>query len=502
MPERLYSSPGQPDGAVTCNLVAFHPADGEQLYFSWSDWTTRGPGISRNGVTSPFMRAAWSTVDPWGTTDDAEEMRTWSSYIDEDCLTVEELLSLPPEALARLTGQACKDLGVEHLFHPGQALSKDPPSDSLRATYRRRSLEGRRVNAVHTARFRERHPGKSLVGQVGAGDTTMNHWHVGFVRDAGGRSTFLHLEDEPIHHREYPCLVSWRGSADGRVSFEEAVRFNPGTSPRVSIGNNPKDRTSDIDFAVSGKPLLSLSGAPIPLNQVTHFFRDLRHLFSLPKLTPPKRADPVVMFGREITGDLWLGEKQLLDDVNLQRAASMGPVLLDRLYGGLSVTEPYLRRVLDGSGYKERQSGDPVEWETGSYRIDSKGHGFEIFFREARYPWNILAVGSYRDGGRAKQPAILSFVCGGQSGRTHFTLREAVEELRFRADERSIDLTGAVLMDEGGDVFQKVAYGTDELQATPLDPLPLNGLLACQRRLVRCCFLFAKDESTRPAQVR
>ena len=116
-----------------------------------------------------------------------------------------------------------------------------------------------------------------------------------------------------------------------------------------------------MEFAVSGKPLLNREGRQIPFNQVTHFYRDLRHLFSMPKLTPTSPiGPPVVMFGQPITSDLWLGEKQLLDDLNLQRAACRGPVLLDRLYGGLSVTREYLCDALCGADYVEAPGS--VQW--------------------------------------------------------------------------------------------------------------------------------------------
>jgi hypothetical protein len=71
MPIQLYRAPlnaADPAGAVTCSLVAFHPADGEGVFFSWSDRTLHGPGISRTGIGPPFMRTAWSPEEPWGTT--------------------------------------------------------------------------------------------------------------------------------------------------------------------------------------------------------------------------------------------------------------------------------------------------------------------------------------------------------------------------------------------------------------------------------------------------
>jgi len=89
----------------------------------------------------------------------------------------------------------------------------------------------------------------------------------------------------------------------------------------------------------------------------------------------------------------------------------------------------------------------------------------------------------------------LSFVFGGLSGRSHFTLRSAVDELVQRASENGIELKGAVLLDEGGDVFQKVDFsGSGNLQPAPLDPLPPMGVFACERRLVRCCLFIALDE--------
>jgi hypothetical protein len=484
--QRIYDEPinGSP---LRCSLAVFHPAEHEYPYFSWSDWDDlQLPGIARPGTRTPCMRTPWRPR-PWDKTDDPEEMRTLSYYIDDECLKVDR------ELAAGLSPCGPKAPSIEH-----------------RKIFAQRSNFGNK-GGVHTRSFRRRFPGRILLGQVGCADTTMNNWHVAFVRD-GARKKFLYLEDEPIRDRTYPCLVRWaQNSGEPALTFEDDVRLNPDPVPRSPLVLvNGEDRSADVDFAVSAKPLVNRQGRQIPFNQVTHFYRDLRHLFSMPKLTPttgngaakPAAAsaeDPgVVMFGEKITADLWLGEKQLLDDLNLQRAASRGPVLLDRLYGGLSVTRDYLRRKLEDpdAGYVEASGS--VEWSPGQFRIDPYGSGLEIYFKPAKYPWNILAVGQYRKDtkDRAGQQVILSFVFGGRSGRSHFTLQQAVEKLTAQADANGIELGGAVLLDEGGDVFQKLDYnGNGILTATPLDPLPPNGIFACQRRLVRCCFFFAKEVS-------
>jgi len=68
-----------------------------------------------------------------------------------------------------------------------------------------------------------------------------------------------------------------------------------------------------------------------------------------------------------------------------------------------------------------------------------------------------------------------------------------VDQLIEQAERHKIDLNGALLLDEGGDVFQKVDYsGTGTMVPTPLDPPPPKDCFACQRRLVRCCFFVAK----------
>src|SRR5262249_13008736 len=153
-----------------------HPDDGESIFFSWSDLTLRGPGIARTGITSPFMRTAWNVGAPWGTTDDPELMRRWCYYIDECGLTVDEQLSA------------------------GEAPCDAAPSEDLRRICHERSLEAQRMKAIHTLQFQERHPGHTLVGQIGCADTTMNSWHVAFVNDRG-TPKFLYLDDEPIRDR-------------------------------------------------------------------------------------------------------------------------------------------------------------------------------------------------------------------------------------------------------------------------------------------------------------
>jgi hypothetical protein len=415
------------------------------------------------------MRTVWDPGQPWATTDDPESMRRWCDYIDEDGMEVDRLIAA----------------GRSPCSYPVSREQRIVCGERYREAVQRSARFGA---PVHTVQFRRRHPYHTPVGQAGCGDTTMNLWHVAYVAE-GPR--FMFLEDEPIRDREYPCLVKWcAGQNSGHVSVEMGVRFVPDAElPQVWIDG--ADVAGQIEFAVSAKPLINSKGQDIPFNHVTHFFRDLRHLFSLPKLTPTTVIGaPVILFGQPVTADLWFGEKQLLDDVNLQRAACKGPVLLDRLYGGLSITREYLRNALLAAGYSE--SDNWVELRPTQFRIDQTGTGVEIFFREAKYPWNIIAVGKYDNdaGERGGQQVLLSLGCGGRSGDGYFTLAAARDLLRSKAAENHIFLGGALLLDEGGDVFQKVVNDSGNLVPVPLAPVPAR--FACQRRLVRCCLFFAR----------
>ena len=159
--QRLYEEPTG-GSALTCSLAAFHPEDHEYPYFSWTEWDLQVPGIVRPGTRPPYMRTPWRQW-PWATTDDAEEMRTLSYYIDEEGLRMDRRLS----AGLNPCGSA-------------------PPSIEQRAIFAARSNFGVK-GGVHTRQFRRRFPGTTLLGQVGCADTTMNNWHVAFVRDGVGR---------------------------------------------------------------------------------------------------------------------------------------------------------------------------------------------------------------------------------------------------------------------------------------------------------------------------
>jgi hypothetical protein len=79
--------------------------------------------------------------------------------------------------------------------------------------------------------------------------------------------------------------------------------------------------------------------------------------------------------------------------------------------------------------------------------------------------------------------SVFLFACNGRQGQTGYSLAEACDIFLDVARRKGIELSRALLMDEGNDVFQKVLLG-DHLETR----VPLR------RRQVRGSFIFAQTK--------
>jgi hypothetical protein len=284
------------------------------------------------------------------------------------------------------------------------------------------------------------------------------------------RPQLIWLYDEPITKRAYNCLVKWK---DKRVTIEEGVRFTP--DGRVLVAN--EFRQDDVEFAVSGKQVIR-DGRPVNLPSIAHQFADIRHLVHLPDLNPKDPATGKRLryyYGKEFGDSVWLSEKQLLEDWNLKRAAVTGPVILNRLYGGMGASVEQITAAMKSVEYEVTPDPGPVG--AGHWRfVPWDDNQFEVQLRHNRYPWGMVGVDRARG-------SVFLFACNGRQGQTGYSLAEACDIFLDVARRKGIELSRALLMDEGNDVFQKVLLG-DHLETR----VPLR------RRQVRGSFIFAQTK--------
>jgi hypothetical protein len=437
---------------IILSIVEFTPGNEEEIFlsYSWDRW--RGPGIRRPGDRAPSML---KFDEPWRETTDPDEQRLGTSFIDEQA-----------KELEKRNAQQALDRARKALE---EAQDKGATEETIKILEEKIGILERRLDFAHagpayTKEFSEVYPDHELIGQQGCGDLTMNLWYVAYVNSKlNGRTMnkpLLYLQEEPVSERTYTCLVKWKKPY--RVTIEEDVRFNvlSGAPWQVQIsGKRADDR---IEFAVSGKQVIR-EGKLVDLRGVVHQFADIRHLLQLPTINPKGElfpgdpGRPRFYYGRFWEDHVWFGEAQLLDDWNLQRAALVGPVVLNRLYKGMGASKEQVEGAMQLAGYSSPR--DPKSLQEGEWRfIPWDDNLVEVYFKRSRYPWGMIGVDR-------KQERILCLACNGHQGRTGYTLEEAVNLFIDQTRSQGIEIWSALLMDEGNDVFQK-AFLDRELKVT------------------------------------
>ncbi|MBI3800882.1 MAG: hypothetical protein HY268_28395 [Deltaproteobacteria bacterium] len=353
---------------------------------------------------------------------------------------------------------------------------------------------------AHDTEFTRVYPDHEIIGQQGCGDLTMNLWNVAYVNSAlalGGNPVLIFLHKEPLASRTYSCLVKWKPKGENRseVTIED-VRFfaNAATVPEMvwmERGGQWVQCSDEVEFAVSNQQIIR-DGRIVDVSRLSQQFSDLRHLLQMPNLNPrtplPSVAGdpgrPRFYFGRVTQDDIWFGEAQLLNDVNLQRAAMTGPVFFSRLYEGLGASVEQVRGAMQLAEYTE--VSDPrLELAQGEFRfVPEDDTQVEMYLRRSTYGWTIIGLNKTND-------KILALACeGNPATRTGHILEEAARKLK------EAGAPNALLVDEGADVFQtallghnlpkvKVAGGGPELDMT----VPLK------RTRLRATFIFARKKN-------
>jgi hypothetical protein len=378
-----------------CRIVSFSPSEGEELFFSYTLGREHGPSVVRDGIGPPRMPLVNA---PWQATTSGERMRDTAWYV----------------------------------------LDRD--------------AQGAGVPS-HEGTFRRHYPEYDIVHLLSFGDLTMNSWNTAFAntRVTGGPS-LLFLQNEPLEQRTYTCLVKWK---DREAAYEIAdVRFDrfryderPDHPGVVLIGG--KEVAERIEFAVFGQQFIR-DGEVVRPQGIARQFPDVRHLLDLPTLNPSKGWP--VLFGEPRGGDVWFGEAELLEDVNLLRAALTGPVELSRLANGLGCTKFQLGYALNKADYVRKQGADPLN--PGEWRWNPDDDTLvEIHLRRARYPCAMIGIDDHGN--------LLSFAWQGRYNDPDggFSLEEA--SARFA---KHTGIRHAISCDEGLDVMQRSAAHPPEAQ--------------------------------------
>lgn len=437
-----------PGTAVVRSAIKFAPGQDEELFLLYSVGSQNGPGIERDGRSSPWMShpsPKWSRLhvtDP--------DLQRWGTWFLDDT-------------------QKAADNGELQ-----QKLNRPLPTQSTDYKDQLTDLLAKNLaEEVYANRFRAVYPDREILAIQGIGDLTMNHWNVAYLRSpfTGGQPEILHLLDEPIQDRVYSCLVKWH---DQTPRYEvRDVRFNRylynarRDDPAV-VQIDGQDVADKIEFAVYGQHVIvpgpnGMGSQVFEPSEIIHQFSDVRHLFQLPNLNP-KDSRPRYYFGRVQMDDIWFGEAELLDSRNLRRAALAGSIELNRLYQGLGASLDQVSEALTKSATPYVMRPQPtgvLRYDEIPVYLDAKGaHSaaewrsvpgddafIEIRLRENRYPCTMIGVDP--------EGAFYLYAWKGTySAWPGLTLRQAARQLLLGG------ATSAILCDEGGDVFQYFNDGT------------------------------------------
>lgn len=307
-----------------------------------------------------------------------------------------------------------------------------------------------------------------IIGAQGCGDLTMNPWHIAYL----GRSSYidaLHntvcgilINDEytePIEKRVYRCLVKWNEDAVKQIGRQYEfldLRFI-NLNPIVILINAPElaqeyenclkglpDYNEDLknispflEFALAGKEIIQ-KGHQVPLVTAIDKFQDVRHIFKL-----PHQVRCSGNFRGQTIQQINLGEYQLYGDLNARRAALNGPIIietdLNQAGGFFRINLDELQEDLNHKNFK-LVSESPSR--VGDYYLHSDDKIVEIYFPKNVYPFGILGMHNNE---------IICLSSSGLSGRIGNTL-EGITRIMidgFNSEE-------AIVLDEGFDVFQLV----------------------------------------------
>lgn len=402
----------------------------EQMFISVTPGFEHGPGIQRDGITTPRMR------DPHSVTFVCHS-RNIETIHDLKCTTDPYIQRVGTWTL------------YKHLKEFNNNLGKK---------------------------------GWQITGVQSCGDLTMNPWHVAYFRKSylTDQEKFCGLitesdEQEPFGSRIYRSIVKWNSeivNAIGRrydsldltinkvangysVSIKDSTRmdeFHSIFSDFKQYNQKTRDISKLIDFALSGKPIVEKQ-VELSLSNAIDKFQDIRHIFNLPTVKATGSYQ-----GHEVKS-INFGEYQLFKNLNERRAALSSAVIIDLNIGNhVRVEWDDLEKKLVNRHFKEVKDSPNKRGQFRRYQDDITQEKVEIFFPYNVYPFGVLGI---------HLDDLICLASGGLSGRVGTTL-EGITRIMF-------DFFGcndALVLDEGFDTFQivnpkkssgKYCYNNDEI---------------------------------------
>jgi hypothetical protein len=404
-----------------CFNTGFFVADrqDEDVYLSVTKGFEGGPGIERDGVTSPRMQ------DP----------HTVQAIRDE--------FGLPPaQPEPRLTTDAWEQrAGTWTVYH-------------------------------HVQRFMDQHPELLVIGVQSNGDLTMNPWHVAYFgkthadTDQRERVCALMFDEprEPVQSRVYRSLVKWTAEvakATGRrydflnlrvqktggrytIKLYDTADFADGGAwlDAYDCWRLKRNVGPLVEFALSGKPIVERSLDLSPASAIDRF-QDVRHVFDLPEVNVlgAFRGSPV--------NSINFGEYQLFQNINERRAALSSPVVIDLdVRDAIRIDRKALIRTLEQNHFRPSIDSPARPGQYRLYTSEANRARVEIYFPHNVYPFGALGMEA------RKPPEAEKLVClsaGGLSGRVGNTL-EGITRIMYDF----FGCSDAMILDEGLDVFSIV----------------------------------------------
>jgi hypothetical protein len=390
----------------------------EHMFISETPGFEHGPGIIRDGLTSPRMR------DP---------------HSDE---------------------HVCKVLGVT--CDPNLPYTTDP--------YVQRA--GTWTIYHHLKRFYEQFGNEwQIVGVQSCGDLTMNPWHVAYIRNSYKHCKPLicaalegNNSNDELFDRIYRCIVKWKSVVANTLNrryevldlvfkkerngysvtiYDKTQResYRKKLSEESGYNKDTDDISLIINFALAGKPVVE-NGVDLLLENAIDKFQDIRHIFFLPEVNACGTYN-----NKQVT-KINFGEYQLFHDLNARRAALSSAIIIDlKITSGkknekVIVKWDELKTTLENARFK-LVTGTPTR--PGQFRLynDSVSKDrVEIYFPHNVYPFGVLGINN--DG-------LVLLAYGGLSGRIGSNL-EGIGQMMyhyFGSDD-------AIVLDEGLDTFQIV----------------------------------------------
>lgn len=414
---------------------------GEHIFLSVTPYYQKGPGIQRDGITSPRMQ------DPHAVDD----------------ITLPLLHGFAIHGLQDTTNAYEQRAGTWTLYHHLKEFCDQQGQDWL------------------------------IIGAQGCGDLTMNPWHLAYlgpnyyINSLQNQLCGMFLPggyQEPIDHRIYRCLVKWCDAMATRLGYryefldlkftmagganiiqindpQVAPRYNRHLAGLPGYDANLPNIAPFLEFALAGKTIIQ-QGDVVPLFTAIDRFQDVRHIFCLPYRIPCAGN----FMGQGINR-INLGEYQLYGDLNARRAALNGPIIvetqLNPLGGFLQINlgDPAVADKLTRNNFRQVNFSPR---RAGEYFPYPGGDTVEIYFPKNIYPFGILGMSGQE---------IICFASAGLGAKIGNTLEgiTLIMSDGFSAEE-------AMVLDEGFDVFQMINPMRDDHAFTYTNEELLKKVLA------------------------